>query len=188
MRLLRRAAILALGLAAASPSVAAAHAQLVSSTPAADATLGSLPAAVVLVYDDPLRNDSSFQVLGPGGLTVASGAPDPGSATSMTGPLPQLPDGTYEVRWTAISSNDGFIERGSFSFTVALATGEPSASVSAATPSAPESAQASPGPTTPTAGGDAGGGLSSDILVPIAAVGILVGIGLGWRLRRRGAA
>ena len=185
MRLIRHAAILALSLAAAFPAMAAAHAQLLSSTPAAGATLTSLPPGFVLVYDDNLRSDSSFQVLGPGGQTVATGSVDPGSVKTLVAPMPSLANGTYDVRWTAISSDDGFIERGSFTFVVALATPGSSVAASAEPSSAPSGSASSPTPSASTTGDD---GAGVDVLIPIAVAGILVGIGLGWFLRRRRAA
>jgi len=187
MRALRAAATLALALAAASPAIATAHAKLLSAVPAADAIISTLPTSFILVYDDTLRNDSSFVVLGPAGLTVTTGAIDPASVKTMIAPMPALPDGTYEVRWTTISNDDGFIERGSFKFKVALATAAPGGGPGAAGSSASSPASTAtigPGATGGAAGEQPQAG--GDVVVPIAALAVLIGVGLAWFLRRRG--
>ena len=190
----RGSAALALLLAATFPALVSAHAQLLGATPAPDQTLTTLPPFMVLTYDDALRDDSSFIVLDGGGRTVVtgatritgplpSGAPDPTDPKSLVAVMPVLADGRYQVNWTAISADDGFIERGSFKFTVAL--GSPAPSPATTEPGAAASA----GPSAlPTGGSSSAGGSATDVLVPIAVAGILVGVGLGWFMRRRGPA
>jgi methionine-rich copper-binding protein CopC len=171
--------MLSLLLAATLSSVAMAHATLLSSTPAVGSTITTLPSTIRLTFDDVLTSESSFVVLGSGGLTVATGALDPTDSKSLIAPMPALTDGTYDVRWTAISADDGFLERDSFQFKVVLATAAPSGDGS---PSAAPTTAATP---TPSAAPGSDGGGSGDVLVPIVVVAILVGGGLAWFLRRR---
>jgi methionine-rich copper-binding protein CopC len=175
--------------------VVLAHAQLLSSTPAPDEVLATLPPAIVLTFDDELTAVSSFLVVDASGSTVAQGAVDPANLKTMTAAMPVLPDGAYRVRWTA-GTTDGHIERAEFGFRVALATlpaGTPAASGGAsqaatespaATP-AQASAGATPAPSGATGGSDSGSG--GDVVLAIVAAGILVAGGLVFFLRRRGA-
>jgi methionine-rich copper-binding protein CopC len=190
-------------LAAALPGLAIAHAMLESSTPDIDSTLASLPPRIVLTFDENLTSDSSYSVQDAGGATVATGGLDTNDAKSLSGPMPALADGLYEVRWIAISSDDNFVERGSFKFTVELAAVTPPPPTLAPTPSASALALATPSaspipsvaaspspsatasPTPSAAGGTTGADTSTDVLIPIAVAGILVGVGLAWFLRRR---
>ena len=147
---------------------------------------------MVLTYDDDLRTDSSFQVLGAGGQTVLDGGPDASDAKSLSAPMPALANGSYDVHWTAISADDGFIARGSFSFQVALASAAPSAAAPGSTASSsPGSGSAAPATASPSPTAAAPAGTASDssfdVLIPIAVVGVVIGVGLGWFLRRRGS-
>ncbi len=173
--------MLSLLLAATLPSLVLAHATLLSSTPAQGAKLSTLPSAILLTFDDVLTSKSTFVVLDSAGLTVATGSLDPTDSKSLTAPMPALADGTYDVRWTAISADDGFLERDSFQFTVALVTAAPSAGGDgpSVTPTLPA---ATPGPSSAADAGTAGTG---DVLIPILAAAVLVIAGLAWFLHRR---
>ena len=150
-----------------TPAAASAHAQLLSSAPAADATLTEPPATITLTFDDELTAASSFDVVDASGTTLATGAVDSADPKAMVVATPALPTATYEVRWTA-GTADGHIERGTFKF-----------SLSVATPTAP----------APTATGRDGTSESSAaVLAPMIAVAVLVIGGLAFFLRRRGAA
>jgi len=117
---LRRAvAATAAALAMASiSSVAAAHVELVSSSPEPGANLQAAPARVTLTFDgelDPTR--SSFTVSDHHGEEVGSGAVDLGIADRnvMTGPLSISEPGVYTVEWSVLGV-DGHEISGSFSF------------------------------------------------------------------------
>jgi methionine-rich copper-binding protein CopC len=174
------------------PAVVLAHAQLLSSTPAPDEVLATLPPAIVLTFDDELTSVSSFLVVDASGSTVAQGAVNPANPKSMTAAMPALSDGAYHLRWTA-GTTDGHIERAEFAFSVALATPPPgtSAAASQAATAAPAatpaqtSAGATPAPTGATAGSDSGSG--GDVVLAIVAAGVLVAGGLVFFVRRRGA-
>lgn len=188
----RRALAIAGGLVVALliPGTAAADAELVSTIPADGAVLADLPTEVVLTFDEAITDRSSFAVLDESGATVAEGALDPADPTTMRGALPVLAPGTYEVQWVAQSA-DGHLPRGTFAFTVAEPTPAP------ATPTPPPSDEptteptptATPAATASPAPGDSGSGDdSTDVLLPIAIVGLLIGGGLAFFLRRRSAA
>ena len=175
------------------PAAALAHAELVSSTPAAGAVLTEAPAEIVLTFDEAVVGNSSFQLLDASGATIASGAPDPAAPTTMRADLPELEPGAYEVQWTSVAE-DTDIERGTFTFTVVEPTAPPPTPTpaptdepTAPTPSPIATPAASPSPSPGPGGGD-GAVSSSDILLPIIALAVLIGAGLVVLLRRRGPA
>ncbi|MEO8208479.1 MAG: copper resistance CopC family protein [Chloroflexota bacterium] len=198
MRIPIRAMIVAVIALSLAPSGVSAHATLVTSTPAGGAVLESLPPAITLTFDDPLLPSSSFEVRDDTGATVAGGSVSGTDDHSLQAPMPPLPNGTYEVRWTAATA-DGHIERGTFSFRVALATPDPATPQPTAPPSAsmaPSDAVTDPPSAAPTGGSapspTAGPsnpssdiGVSGDALIPIVVGLAIVGAGLAWFLRRR---
>jgi len=141
-----------------------AHAELVSSTPAAGEVLTTAPAEVVLTFDEAVVGNSSFSVLDPSGATIATAGPDPDEPTIMRATLPSLEPGVYEVQWTSVAA-DTDVERGTFTFTIA------------------EAPTASP---VPSGSGGVTSGSGSEALIPIAVVALLIGGGLVYFLRRRG--
>jgi methionine-rich copper-binding protein CopC len=173
-----------------TPGVAAADAELLSSVPADGEVLTEAPTEVVLTFNEAITDQSSFAVLNASGATVATGSLDPANTMTMRGTLPNLAPGTYEVRWVARSA-DGHLPRGTFTFTVATPTpaptDEPSPSTAASPTSVPTAAP-TPSPAPSAAGGGSGIGIGTDVLLPIAVVGLLIGGGLAFFLRRRGAA
>jgi methionine-rich copper-binding protein CopC len=108
------------------PVVVLAHAELSSSSPAADDTLNVPPAAVSLVFDGELTPDGTgFTVTDPDGDVVGEGALDLTVAerNEVRGDLDAGGPGTYTVTWTATAA-DGHQERGDFSFSVAASDAE----------------------------------------------------------------
>ena len=189
-------AAIALLLLVAAPVTA--HAELETATPGPDQTVEGSPAELVATFTEPLDAETtSIVVLDPVGATVASGGEPGATPEQWRLPLPDLEPGAYEVRWTASSTVDSHLERGTYAFTVTAAptpsptpaptpTPEPSASeeptpapttTPSASPSAPPSASAAPAPATDPAAG-------SSVLIPIVAVLLLVAA-LGARLLRR---
>jgi copper resistance protein C len=176
-------------------SPALGHAELVSSDPAAKAVLDTPPTTVTLTFSAGLdAAKSSFKVNGAGG-TAATGKAAKDGATVMTADGLTLAPGTYTVEWTSVAE-DGDIERGTFAFTVSEAPVTPSPSPtdvpSAAPPaSAAPTASAAPstGPSpvaTPAASGDTGTPASSgsDVVLPIVAALVLLGV-VGYVVLRR---
>jgi copper transport protein len=101
----------------ASPTAAQAHAVLVSSSPAAGATVGAAPDAVVLEFDEPLVPSLSHAtVVDPTGrrfnATVAG--------ERMRVPLGVTVPGVYHVTWTTVSEVDGHTISGELQFGVGV--------------------------------------------------------------------
>ena len=111
-----------LGLALASaPASALAHAELVSTDPAAGAALTTPPTEVTLVFDGELNPDeSAFTVTDADDNLVGQGALDLTVADrkELRGPVTIIEPGTYTVAWTAMSV-DGHAEPGELAFTYA---------------------------------------------------------------------
>lgn len=190
-----RAALAALLLVLLMPAAVAAHASLVGSTPAADEVVTTLPPVISVTFDEALNDLSSLEIIDASGATVATGSVDAADPLSLSAVTPDLANGEYEVRWTA-ATDDGHVERGTFRFSVAIptptpppATLEPSA-VATDSPTAAPTVEPTPAPTATEApaGAEDNGSAGGDVLVPIVAALALVVIGLGWFLRRRGAA
>lgn len=193
-----RAALAALLLIILMPAAVAADATLVSSVPAADEVVTTPPPVIVVTFDAALNDLSSIEIVDATGTTVATGVLDSADPLSLRAVTPDLANGDYEVRWTA-GTDDGHLLRGTFSFSIATpaaptappVTPEPSA-VATNSPTAAPTVEPTPDPTATSApitlGGSEGSVEGADVLVPIIAAFAFVAIGLGWFLRRRGAA
>ena len=101
-------ATLALAFLLATP--VAAHAQLVTSTPAAGEVVPEPPTELRLTFSETieagytkasLTDASGVQVVPP------SGEPDPSDGHVLVVPLPELADGAYTVVWRTLSAADG---------------------------------------------------------------------------------
>jgi copper resistance protein C len=179
------------------PALAVAHAELVRAIPADGETVTEPVTYVSGRYSQGLTSESSLDIIDPGGTTIATGGVDPDDARVMVArPDAPLVLGTYIVRSTAISAEDGDIERVTWTFTVAVpATPSPTQapSGSAPPPSIEPSPTASPatGPTPSPSAAPSGPATSvSDVALPIVAALAIVLIGTGallYRGRRPGA-
>jgi methionine-rich copper-binding protein CopC len=167
--MLALALVLSLGLL----SVASAHAELVSSDPAAGANLTAAPAKVTLVFSEEISDketESNFTVTDESGATVGTGKLDTTDLDhkTLTGALNAgLGDGVYTVKWQTITPDDNGHSDGSFTFGVNKAPGaqptadheheeEPTAAPTSASGTQPTAAPTSaPGarPTAAPAGG-----------------------------------
>jgi methionine-rich copper-binding protein CopC len=111
-------------LCAAAPADArsAFHLRLVSSDPAADATLAAPPAALRLTFSEaPELAVTTVRLQGPGGHAVALGrlARARGDRTTVVAtPRAPIAHGRYEVTWRTMA-HDGHAMHGTFHFTVA---------------------------------------------------------------------
>lgn len=124
--------LLALALVAAGwPEVAHAHAELVSSSPAAGESVTTPPESVTIVFDGELLPDGTgFTVTDPSGGVVGGGeldltVPD---RNQLNGSVEIRGPGAYTVAWTAVSA-DGHEEEGDFVFSVADAAQPPNTAV-----------------------------------------------------------
>lgn len=126
---------LTLGLAAGP---ALAHALLVRSSPEANAELPQSPQQVDLYFSEALEPAfSSASVLNTEGQRVDNqdSAVDATDPTHMSLTLKRLPDGVYTVSWKAISTSDGHLTNGTFSFAVGSGNEEALAAAGAASQS-----------------------------------------------------
>ena len=186
----------AVAVLSALPASALAHAELVRAIPADGSTVTEPVTVVSARYSQDLTSASSLNVLDASGATVASGGVGPGDDRRMLA-RPDVPftNGTYTVKSTAISAEDGDIERLTWTFTVEVAATPaptPSATVGSsapatssptpeATPSAAPSASQSP---TPSAEPGAPTSSTTDVLLPIVAALALVLVLAGFLLNR----
>jgi copper transport protein len=126
-----------LGLALWMGPAASAHALPVTTSPSAGQTLASSPTQIVMTFTEtPDVRDSVMEVLDTSGKRVAGPAPgtvpgQPGTTLRIPIPTP-LPKGIYTVNWKTISTVDGHLATGSFSFGVGVSPG--SVTTTASTP------------------------------------------------------
>lgn len=115
-------AAMALGL---TPS-ANAHTVLVSSDPPAESTVNSGPQRVTATFNEELQSTfAAMTVVGPDGNLWSAGEPEVRAANVSVGMRPTGPAGRYTVNYR-VTSGDGHVVSGSWSFTVAAAgTGAP---------------------------------------------------------------
>jgi copper transport protein len=122
---LARALVVAvwIGVAAgmATPAPVAAHAELISSTPAANASLLASPRSVSMTFSEPidpattlvqLFDDLQRQVVGLGGVVVD------GSGLFATVSVPPIDPGVYTVSYRVTSAVDGHVSAGIWAFLV----------------------------------------------------------------------
>ena len=170
------------------PGTALGHAELVETSPQDGAVLDETPAEVTATFSEPIVVESSAITL----RTASGEAVAEGTASGRepeilrVAPPPTLAPGAYEVRWVA-ASDDGHIERGSFTFTIAAPSPSPSPSPSAspspspsaaATPSAVASPSPSAAPVPPDSAAASAAGPIIAALVALAILGL-------WLMRRR---
>ncbi|KDA04548.1 copper resistance protein CopC [Microbacterium sp. CH12i] len=187
-------------------SPAAAHDDLVSSYPQAEATIDGSPAEITLTFTADLTNMESasvIEVIDAGGTNVAIDAPQVSAASITQHLAPDATAGVFTVRWKVVSS-DGHPISGEYLYTVEdtaagpapadpapaesnSPTPAPSASDAAAptpepTASAPESAKGYG--STPSGGAVFPPGLYLVMFAFILAGGV-IGVVLMGRQRRR---
>jgi copper resistance protein C len=194
-----RAALAAVGVAMlVLPSVALAHAELVKASPKDGATVQGTPTEIVGTYSEAMDPDgSSLRLLDAAGTEIAKGGVDPENDERMSiSDLPDLAPGTYAVRSTTKSAEDGDIDRKEWSFTVEAAptpspsptatpTPTPATSATPTPSSTPSAPVVTPAPTpTPSADG-AGTSDGSDVLLPIIAAAVIVVVIAGFLFSRR---
>lgn len=176
-----------LALLLALPAGVAAHSELVTADPPDGAVLTAPPAEVVLTFSDTLNPaKSSVTLHDAGGTQIATGGVDPADDKVMRLDPPSLTAGTYEIRWTS-AATDGDILRGTLHFELAAPTPTPTTAPAATPTEAPSpsplpSPSASPAPSPSASPGPASGS-GGDVLLPILAALVLVGI-LGATLLR----
>ncbi|HEY6570770.1 MAG TPA: copper resistance protein CopC [Candidatus Limnocylindrales bacterium] len=101
--------------------VALAHAELVTSAPAAGDVVATAPPEIRLVFSETIDGAyTRLDLLDPLGHMIADGigAPDPSDPYTLVAPIEPLPDGLYTVNWQALSRADGHRTSGFFTFGV----------------------------------------------------------------------
>jgi methionine-rich copper-binding protein CopC len=179
-------AVLAAALAALIPEPAWAHASLLTTRPAAGATVTEPVPDVVLTFSESIQaRFSVIAVDGPDGASYSKGSVTVAGATVRQDVYP-LRSGSYRVAWRVVSV-DGHPVSGEFRFTVNLpAQLEPSAGPSTAGPVA----SAAPAGGAPAGGAPAGGASGSSWvswLIPAAALAGLIAAAVLWLRRTRQA-
>lgn len=115
-------AAMSLGSMTVGGPAAHAHTVLLSSDPAADSTLNSGPQRVSATFNEEVQGRfAAMTVVGPDGNLWSTGEPEVRGAIVSVGMRPTGPAGTYTVNYR-VTSDDGHVVSGSWSFTVA-ATG-----------------------------------------------------------------
>lgn len=182
----------------ALPGLALAHAELKTASPADKSTVTEPVEVVSGIFTESMKADgSSLVVKDAGGATVAKGTVDAADDKLMIAtPATPLDDGAYTVAWTAVAT-DGHVERGKWTFTVAVAPTPAPTPVPTGTPSIAPSVQPSDPPTAaptsapssrPTPAPSAEGGTTGtggDVVLPIVVALIVLGGGAAWLLTRR---
>jgi methionine-rich copper-binding protein CopC len=139
------AGALAIVLAIGPVSIAFAHAAYVSSVPAANSTVTSVPSVLVANFAEGIVPATALlTIVGPNGARADQGdgkvdLTDPNRKTMRVSLKPGLGSGKYTVNWATVSSDDGDPANGSFVFTVALpapAAAAPAAKPAIVTPAA----------------------------------------------------
>lgn len=141
-------AALALAVLVLAPQ-AAAHTELVETSPQTGRTLSDAPGTVSLTFSGRvLTAGAVIRVTGPGDRGGVTAGPTTVRGTRVSRPLEAgLPGGRYEVTWR-VSAADGHPISGSFGFRLAVPASA-ATTPGAATPGAAAPGSASPGSTTP---------------------------------------
>lgn len=142
---------------------ASAHTVLISTDPAADATLATGPDTVSATFNEDLQPSfAAMTVVGPDTNLWSVGDPRVSGAVVSVPLRPLGPSGGYTVNYR-VTSADGHVVSGSWSFTVTTAT------------------TAAPGPAASTEAP----GTRIPLWPFIVGVGTLVVVAAAWGLRRR---
>lgn len=119
MKPLSIALTLAASLALANVSIG--HAKLVTSSPAGGAQVRESPKVLTLTFDEEVRLAKLTLTRDGTAISVNLDTSAPGAKTVIV-PVTPLAPGAYALQWTALSTDDGHVTRGTFTFTVAGAT------------------------------------------------------------------
>ena len=113
-------------LALAGAAIASAHAVRVAADPAPDSSVGAGPARASVTFNEQLQSDfAAMTVVGPDGNLWSTGPAEIKGAVASIALLPLGPIGTYTVNYR-VTSADGHVVNGAWSFTLTVAgTGSP---------------------------------------------------------------
>ncbi len=136
---------------AAAP--AAAHDELVGTTPADGTTVATAPDQVVLTFAEPaVALGTQVVVTGPDGASLSQGDAQLVGSTVVQALAAARPAGSYTVDWR-VTSDDGHPVTGSFTFTATAATGPatPTPTAPTSTPTSSPAPAAAPSPSATSA-------------------------------------
>lgn len=163
MRRLAALLLLIVAMAVSGTPLAWAHAVRVAADPAPDATVSSGPARVSATFNEQMQSSfAAMTVVGPDGNLWSEGAPEVQGATVSVAVRPLGPTGSYTVNYR-VTSADGHVASGSWSFTLAVAGNGP------------------PGPSASAGVADSG----LPVWPFLAGAALLIAGGAAWALRRR---
>lgn len=129
---------------------AAAHDELASSSPAAEATVGVTPTEVVLTFTNPPSGiGAEIIVQDSAGATWSEGPVTVVNNTAVQALKPGTPAGTFTAQWRVVSSDDHPIE-GTYTFTSQAAQAGPPAVTPGSSPIATASTAEGTNPSTPS--------------------------------------
>jgi methionine-rich copper-binding protein CopC len=140
--------------AVASPISVSAHAEPERAEPPMSGVVHESPKTVEIWFGEEIAKGTTAEVYGPGGQRVDTGNAeidlfDPERKHLTVSLKPSLTDGTYEVRWSSISAEDGDEATGTYTFTIE-GVGTPTASPVASPITSPIAATPEASPTTTT--------------------------------------
>ena len=126
------AMLVAMTVAVGGSATAAAHTALVSTDPAADASVTAGPARVSATFNEDLQPTfAAMTVVGPDGNLWSTGEPEVRGPVASVAVRTLGPAGRYTVNYR-VTSADGHVVSGSWSFSVTVAgTGAPGPAVAA---------------------------------------------------------
>lgn len=93
------------------------HAKLIESAPAEGATVSEATKTLSLSFNEEVKLAALKLTLAGKPVPVSLDKSAPSTKTVVV-PISPLAPGAYELHWTAISTDDGHVTRGSFTFTV----------------------------------------------------------------------
>ncbi len=193
-----RRALVVLAAAAAAVTLgagpAAAHDEIVGTTPASSVTVDVAPDRVVLTFAEPaIALGTQVVVTAPDGSVVSQGGVTLDGSTVVQALAPSRPAGTYHVDWR-VTSADGHPVTGTFTFTATNPTpATPTQPTATTATAAPETIAPSPSPTVTAvpAGSRAGADPTATstraafaIFVLVALALVVVRVGRARSLRR----
>jgi methionine-rich copper-binding protein CopC len=98
------------------PLTVLAHAKLLGTAPAAGAELTAAPKILTLDFNESVR--LAVLKVSSAGREIPTPFDGSLSAAHVAVPLPALGPGTYEVRWSALTVDDGHVVKGVFAFVI----------------------------------------------------------------------
>ena len=93
-----------------------AHARLLATSPAAGADLKAAPPALTLDFNESVQ--LAVLTLSADGRQIPVPYDRGATGAHVSVALPVLAPGTYQVRWSALTVDDGHVVKGSFSFVI----------------------------------------------------------------------